>query len=57
MPKAEFDRLEAAGARFYQWSVPHFFRDTLEEGEVLTRFVTSFATERSEVEAFGQLAA
>ncbi len=50
-------QFEAAGAKFYPWSAPHFFRGQLAEGEILTRFVTSFATTAEEVDAFGRLCA
>ncbi|WP_336069214.1 low specificity L-threonine aldolase [Nitratireductor rhodophyticola] len=46
--------LQAAGAKFYPWKPPLSFTSEVSAGEVLHRFVTSFATERSEIEAFRQ---
>ncbi|MBX3530117.1 MAG: low specificity L-threonine aldolase [Rhizobiaceae bacterium] len=42
--------LAAAGARFYDWHAPHGADLKLRTGEVLFRFVTSFATTEQEVE-------
>jgi threonine aldolase len=50
-------RLESAGAKFYPWTAPHFFAGQLAEGEILARFVTSFATTAQEIDAFGKLCA
>lgn len=45
--------LQAKGARFHQWNLPHGFSQTLNDGEALYRFVTSFATTPADIEAFG----
>lgn len=54
MPRGAYERLQAAGATFYEWaaeSVP------LGAEEVFTRFVLSFATPEEDVERFLRLAA
>ncbi|MBZ9677523.1 threonine aldolase family protein [Mesorhizobium sp. ES1-1] len=55
--KTEADRLQAAGAAFYDWHRPHSFDGHVGEDELLYRFVTSFATTPDEVDRFGQLLA
>ncbi|UCI29906.1 threonine aldolase family protein [Mesorhizobium sp. B4-1-4] len=55
--KAEADKLQAAGAAFYDWHKPHGFDGHIGEDELLYRFVTSFATTSEEVDRFGQLIA
>jgi threonine aldolase len=57
MPKAEAERLQAAGAAFYDWHMPASFDGTIGEGEGLYRFVTSFATAVEDVERFATLLA
>jgi threonine aldolase len=44
MPRALFDKLQKAGAHFYDW-----IADDLGDDEVLTRFVLSFATPKEDV--------
>jgi threonine aldolase len=56
MPQAVADALRASGVLFYPWAEPAFFAGSLRPGEILTRFVTSFATDASEIDAFGKLA-
>jgi threonine aldolase len=51
------ERLQAAGAKFHDWGVPHGFDGHIGEDEALYRFVTSFATTAEEVDGFGQLIA
>ncbi len=53
MPKAMMDALQSDGAAFYPWKAPHGFSGKIGEEETLCRFVTSFATTREEVDAFG----
>ena len=56
MTPATAARLEAAGARFYDWSEAALApEDRPREGEKLWRFVTSFATTDAEVDAFAAL--
>ncbi|RUY16257.1 low specificity L-threonine aldolase, partial [Mesorhizobium sp. M7A.F.Ca.US.005.03.2.1] len=55
--KAEAEKLQAAGAAFYDWHKPHGFDGHISEDELLYRFVTSFATTADEVDRFGQLIA
>lgn len=57
MPKAEAERLQAAGAAFYDWHMPASFDGTIGEREGLYRFVTSFATAAEDVERFATLLA
>jgi threonine aldolase len=51
------ETLRKAGARFYEEAVPADFADSIDPGEVLCRFVTSFATTAEEVDRFGELIA
>ena len=53
--KAAAETLRQAGARFYEEAVPADFADSVGPGEVLCRFVTSFATTTEEVDRFGAL--
>lgn len=47
------ERLKAAGARFYDWSVAALDADDRpRDGEALWRFVTSFATTKADVDGF-----
>ncbi|WP_295806300.1 low specificity L-threonine aldolase [uncultured Nitratireductor sp.] len=46
--------LQAAGAQFHPWKAPLSFIGEMKEDELLYRFVTSFATEHSEIERFSQ---
>ena len=55
--KTEAERLQAAGAAFYDWHKPHGFDGHIGEDELLYRFVTSFATSAEEVDRFGKLIA
>ncbi|TIQ15792.1 MAG: low specificity L-threonine aldolase, partial [Mesorhizobium sp.] len=57
MKKAEAERVQLAGAAFYDWHKPHGFDGHIGEDEALYRFVTSFATTAEEVDRFGQLVA
>ena len=50
--KAYIDKLQKQGAVFYQWNTPRDKVGIVNENEVLIRLVTSFATERTEVERF-----
>ena len=49
--------LLAKGAAFYPWTVPDNCPGQIIAGETLNRFVTSFATTKAEVDAFGKLTA
>ncbi|PAQ02771.1 low specificity L-threonine aldolase [Mesorhizobium mediterraneum] len=57
MKKAEAERVQMAGAAFYDWHKPHDFDGHIGEDEALYRFVTSFATTAEEVDRFGRLIA
>ncbi|UCI09151.1 threonine aldolase family protein [Mesorhizobium sp. B1-1-8] len=57
MKKAEADRLQAAGAAFYDWHRPRGFDGHIGEDELLYRFVTSFATTTEEIDRLGGLLA
>ena len=56
LPKAMFDRLQASGAKFYDW-MPDSLGDGITDDEVFSRFVLSFATPEEEVDAFVKLVA
>ena len=56
LPKKMFDRLQASGAKFYDW-MPDSLGDTIREDEIFARFVLSFATPEEEVDAFIRLVA
>lgn len=52
MPRALFDKLQKAGAHFYDW-----IADDLADDDVLTRFVLSYATPKEDVAKFLKLVA
>lgn len=54
LPRKEYDRLLAAGAKFYDW-MPDSLGDAIRPDEVFARFVLSFATPEEEVEGFLKL--
>lgn len=56
MPRQLYDRLLAAGAKFYDW-MPDSLGDGIGPSEVFARFVLSFATPPEDVDAFLQLIA
>ena len=53
----EAARLRQQGAVFHDWQPPYSERHLVEEGEVMVRFVTSFATTTEDVTRFGDLIA
>lgn len=55
MPRGLYDRLQASGARFYDW-MPDSLGDAIAPDEVFARFVLSFATPEEDVDAFVRLA-
>ncbi|PTE10024.1 threonine aldolase family protein [Mesorhizobium helmanticense] len=57
MKKAEVERLQAAGAAFYDWHRPLGFDGHIGEDEALYRFVTSFATTDKDLAQFEALIA
>lgn len=52
MDKDRADRLKQQGAMFYAWNPPHSKQTLLGENEVLLRLVTSFATQKRQVDRF-----
>jgi threonine aldolase len=48
MPRSLFERLQAEGARFYDW-MPDSLGDGIAPDEVFARFVLSFATPEEEI--------
>jgi len=56
LPKQMFDRLQASGAKFYDW-MPDSLGGSIREDEIFARFVLSFATPEDEVDAFVRLVA
>lgn len=57
MKRTTLERLTNADAVFYNWNPPHSEVDRIGEGEIFTRFVTSFANTDADVEQFGALIA
>ncbi|PRD42726.1 low specificity L-threonine aldolase [Phyllobacterium phragmitis] len=57
MKKSVSEKLQQQGAVFYDWNPPHSETNRVEEEEIFTRFVTSFATSQDEVDRFGDLIA
>lgn len=55
MRDTEYQRLQAAGARFYDWHVLTGFDGAMELDEKLCRFVTSFATTEEHLDALARL--
>lgn len=55
MPQATCERLQKAGVAFHDWNPPHADAHRIDEGEILARFVTSFANTEEEVDRFGAL--
>ena len=55
--RKEAERMQAAGAAFYDWHPPAGFDGAIAENEALYRFVTSFATTPDAVDAFATLIA
>ncbi|MET3791595.1 threonine aldolase family protein [Aquamicrobium terrae] len=49
------EKLQAAGAAFYDWPLPAGSTETLGENEKLYRFVTSFATTAEDIDRFASL--
>ena len=45
-------KLQADGAVFYDWPVPHTLSDSISEDEGLYRLVTSFATTPDNIDQF-----
>lgn len=57
LARHDAERLKAAGAVFYPWQSPTDGADAIGQEEMLTRFVTSFATTVEEVDRLGELLA
>lgn len=57
MPQKTYAALREKGAIFYDWNPPHSEISRIGEGEIFTRFVTSFANSIEEVDRLGQLIA
>lgn len=56
MPRSLYDKLLAAGARFYDW-MPDSLGDAIKPDEIFTRFVLSFATPEKHIDDFAALIA
>ena len=52
LKKAEAERMQAAGAAFYDWHPPAGFEGAIAGDEALYRFVTSFATTTDHIDRF-----
>ena len=57
LDKPTAEKLQAAGAKFYEWGVPQGFDGHLGDKEAIYRFVASFATSTEEIDRLGQLLA
>lgn len=58
MPKAQVARLQAAGARFYDWPLPSSYPvNEAPEGATLCRLIASFATTDAQIDEFATLLA
>lgn len=53
--KAHFAKMQAAGAKFYDWPAPFGQENIVGDDEIIIRLVTSFATESPEIEAFAAI--
>jgi threonine aldolase len=56
MPRALYDRLLASGAHFYDW-MPDGLGEAIDDHEIYTRFVLSFATPEADIDDFLKLIA
>lgn len=54
LAKAEFERLQEAGVRFYDWPEPAGMDLGLAASDTLVRMVTSFATQEADIERFAE---
>lgn len=57
LKKADFDHISVNGVGAYPWHAPRHSRDQISEDDVFARFVTSFRTEKAEIEAFKKILA
>lgn len=55
MPQDKAADLRAAGAQFYDWSLPEGSPDTCGPNEIACRFITSFATREADIDALVRL--
>jgi threonine aldolase len=55
MPATTKQRLQAAGAKFYDWETPAEFENEVGDDEQLCRFVTSFETKEADVSHFSEV--
>jgi threonine aldolase len=53
--REHFAKMQAAGAKFYDWPVPYGQENIVSDDEIIIRIVTSFATTSPEIEAFASL--
>ena len=52
IPKETAKAADAKGAKFYDWPEPRDMAEPVQDSEMLIRLVTSFATEKEDVDAF-----
>jgi len=55
MRRARFDDLIGKGVKFYDWVTPRFATGLVDDGEVIARLVTGFATTERHVDDFASL--
>lgn len=53
--KAQFTKMQAGGAKIYDWPAPFGQEDIVTDDQIIIRLVTSFATTSQEIEAFSAL--
>lgn len=53
--KGHFEKMQAAGAKFYDWPAPFGQENMINEHEIIIRLVTNFATTPLEIDAFAAL--
>lgn len=52
MQSEDAEKLQQAGAHFYEWPTPHRLASSLSDNEKMYRFVTSFATKKADIDQF-----
>ncbi|PCI03965.1 MAG: low specificity L-threonine aldolase [Hyphomicrobiales bacterium] len=50
MQAEDAEKLQQAGAHFYEWPTPHKLASSLSDNEKMYRFVTSFATKKADID-------
>ncbi len=53
--RLDFEKMQAAGAKLYDWPTPYGLENHVADNKVIMRLVTSFATTPEEIKAFAHL--